>query len=220
MMMSEKTCLIVEDQNETCSFFTKIVNLAFPKVATVLAQDLKTALSLINDPSQFKNNQLGFCIVDLGLPDGSGIDVILALKEKHPDVPSVVATIYDDDAYLFKALAAGAYGYLLKADDENSLVDALKQIEKNNPPLSPAIARRLLQHFRNEALPNTSDVKLSPREHETLVLIGRGLTVGEVAAQMKLSAQTVAGYVKIIYQKLHVSNRVELIREATRRGLV
>lgn len=218
--MIGKTCLIVEDQLETCSFFTKIVTAAFPDAVTMLAQDLKSAMNMINNPLQFKDKPLGLCIVDLGLPDGSGVDIIRMLKEKNSDVPSVVATIYDDDKFLFTALAAGAYGYLLKSDDQSSLVDALKQIEKNNPPLSPAIARRLLQYFRISALPDTSDVKLSPREHETLVLIGRGLTVGEVAEQMKLSAQTVAGYVKIIYQKLHVSNRVELMREATRRGLV
>lgn len=219
--MTGKTCLIVEDQLETGSFLTKIVKIAFPNFATLLAQDLKSALSIINNSSQFKDAPLGLCIVDLGLPDGSGIDVIRELKEKNPDVPSVVATIYDDDAFLFKALAAGAFGYLLKADDESCLVNTLKLIEKNNPPLSPAIARRLLKQFREDNnTPNNSDVKLSPRERETLVLIGRGLTVNEVAVEMKLSAQTVAGYVKIIYQKLHVSNRVELIREATRRGLV
>lgn len=218
--MTGKTCLIVEDQQETGSFLTKIVKLAFPDAVTLLAQDLKSAFAILNDPLQFKDQPLGLAIIDLGLPDGSGIDVIRELKEKKPEVPSVVATIYDDDGFLFKALAAGAYGYLLKADDQSYLVDALRRIEKNNPPLSPTIARRLLQHFRDDNLPDTSDVKLSPREHETLVLIARGLTVSEVAAQMKLSAQTVAGYVKIIYQKLHVSNRVELIREATRRGLV
>lgn len=218
--MTEKTCLIVEDQSETASFLAKIVNLAFPNLVTVLVHDLKTAMATLKDPKKFKDKKLFLAIIDLGLPDGSGVDVIRALKEKHPDVPSVVATIYDDDGFLFKALAAGAYGYLLKADDESFMVNALKQIEQNNPPLSPAIARRILQHFRDDNLPDTSDVRLSPREHETLILIARGLTVGEVAAQLKLSAQTVAGYVKIIYQKLHVSNRVELIREATRRGLV
>lgn len=218
--MTGKTCLIVEDQLETGSFLTKIVKIAFPNVVTVLAQDLKSAISIINDPSQFKDAPLGFCIIDLGLPDGSGIDVIRELKEKKPEVLSVVATIYDDDAFLFKALAAGAFGYLLKADDESSLVNTLKLIENNNPPLSPSIARRLLQEFREDNKPHKPDVNLSPRERETLVLIGRGLTVNEAAAEMKLSAQTVAGYVKIIYQKLHVSNRVELIREATRRGLV
>ena len=218
--MTEKTCLIVEDQIETGSFLEKIVKIAFPNVATVLAQDLKSALSIIHNSSQFKNAPLGLCIVDLGLPDGSGIDVIRELKEKNPEVPSVVTTIYDDDAFLFKALAAGAFGYLLKADDEACLVDTLKLIEKNNPPLSPAIARRLLKQFQNSKVNQATDVKLSPRERETLVLIGRGLTVNEAAAEMKLSPQTVAGYVKVIYQKLHVSNRVELIREATRRGLV
>ena len=218
--MTDKICLIIEDQPETGHFLTKIVGLAFPNTVSVVVQDLKSAKAMINDPLQFKDKSLGLAIVDLGLPDGSGIEFIRELKDKNPDVPSVVATIYDDDSFLFNALQAGAYGYLLKTDDEVFLVDALKQIERNNPPLSPAIARRLLQYFRNENTPDTSDVKLSPRENETLVLIARGMTVSEAAAQLKLSAQTVAGYVKIIYQKMHVSNRVELIREATRRGLV
>lgn len=218
--MNGKSCLIVEDQIATSSYLNKIVTMAFPGIATLHALDLKSALSFINNPATFKEKPLGLCIVDLGLPDGSGVDVIRAVKEKYSDVPSVVATIYDDDGFLFKALAAGAFGYLLKSDDENQLVDLLRQIKNDNPPLSPAIARRLLQHFKDTNAPTANDVKLSPREHETLVLIARGLTVSEVATEMKLSAQTVSGYVKIIYQKMHVSNRVELIREATRRGLV
>lgn len=218
--MNGKSCLIVEDQVATMSFLNKIVTSAFPGIATLQAPDLKSALTFINDPLSFKEKPLGLCIVDLGLPDGSGVDVIRTLKEKNPDVPSVVATIYDDDGFLFKALAAGAFGYLLKSDDENQLIDLLREIKRDNPPLSPAIARRLLQHFKEDNTPVADDVKLSPREHETLVLIARGLTVSEVAVEMKLSAQTVSGYVKIIYQKMHVSNRVELIREATRRGLV
>ena len=218
--MNGKSCLIVEDQSATMSYLNKIVTSAFPGIVTLHAPDLKSALLLINDPSSFKEKPLGLCIVDLGLPDGTGVDVIRTLKEKNPDVPSVVATIYDDDGFLFKALAAGAFGYLLKSDEENQLIDLLRQIKSDNPPLSPAIARRLLQHFKEDNTPKGDDVKLSPREHETLVLIARGLTVSEVASEMKLSAQTVSGYVKIIYQKMHVSNRVELIREASRRGLV
>lgn len=218
--MTEKTCLVVEDHLETAKYLAKVAQLAFPGLETLLIHDLKTALNLIKTSDQFSKKPLGLAIIDLGLPDGSGVDLIREIKEKYPDVPSIVATIYDDDGFLFKALAAGAYGYLLKADDEAFMVSAIKQIKNENPPLSPSIARRILQHFREDHLPDPSTVKLSPREHETLILIARGLTVGEVAAHLKLSAQTVAGYVKIIYQKLHVSNRVELIREATRRGLV
>lgn len=218
--MTGKTCLIVEDQVETGEYLKKIVNMAFPDAVTMIVQDVKAALSAINNSLQFKDNPLGLAIVDLGLPDGSGIDVIRTLKEKNPDVPAVVATIYDDDNYLFQALAAGAYGYLLKADDHTDMVDALKKISKDAPPLSPAIARRLIKHFQAPQVEEVPQIKLSPREQETLTLIARGLTVGEVAGKLQLSPLTVAGYVKTIYQKMHVSNRVELVREATRRGLV
>lgn len=218
--MTGKTCLIVEDQVETGDYLKKIVCMAFPDAVTLLVQDVKGALSAINNSLQFKDKPLGLAIVDLGLPDGSGIDVIRLLKEKNPEVPAVVATIYDDDNYLFQALSAGAYGYLLKDDDQADIVDALKKIKKDVPPLSPAVARRLIKHFQTPQVQEDTHIKLSPREQETLTLIARGLTVGEVAAKLQLSPLTVAGYVKTIYQKMHVSNRVELVREATRRGLV
>lgn len=218
--MENKVCLIIEDQKETAEFLIKTVMKAFPLIQVVHKCDLKSSVLYLDELIKKQNNLLMLAIVDLGLPDGSGIEFISVLKNKMPNVPAVVATVYDDDSFLFKALSAGAFGYLLKTDDQAFLVDALQRITKNDPPLSPSIARRLLEHFSDESFPDNSDLKLSPRELETLILISKGLTVGEVAAQLKLSSLTVAGYVKTIYQKLHVSNRAELVREATRRGLV
>lgn len=211
-------CLLVEDQIPTCEFLTKVLNLTFPELEIVIKNNVKEALTWINEYTQTKNPpSLPLALIDLGLPDGSGVELIRHLKKHEPKTMNIVVTIYDDDHYLFSALAAGASGYLLKEHDKDLLANILKRIEHGEPPLSPSIAHRVLSHFHTAS--DTSN-DLTARETETLTLIAKGLTVAEAAAQMKLSPQTVAGYVKIIYQKLHISSRAEATHEAIRRGLV
>lgn len=167
--------------------------------------------------------QIGYpwlAVIDLGLPDGRGVDVVRALTAASPQTRCVVATIYSDDAHIVEAIAAGAQGYILKEEDRERIVGTLKRIERNEPPLSPSIARRILSLFRSPSAPSDNDeAGLSARETQTLALIARGLTVAETAARLGLTTNTVAGYVKLIYQKLGVSNRAEATREAIRRGL-
>lgn len=216
---SEKLCLIVEDQKPTSEFLDKLVKSVYSGMDTIIVHDLEGARKWLKDNASSSRQPLGLCLVDLGLPDGSGINVIRELRKQRPEVPAIVVTIHDDDSFLFAALAAGASGYLLKEEEEIFLADALKRFENHQPPLSPNIARRLLRHFQDSYI-DEPEIKLSPREKETLELLSQGLTVPEIAKNLKISAQTVAGYVKKIYEKLHVSNRVELMREASRRGLV
>lgn len=216
--MIKQKCLIVEDQIDTFYFLEKAVLEAFPHLEVVHASSVKSAEQLIGNKNIL--NLLSLCLIDLGLPDGSGIDIIKKIKLTGCKVPLVVATIYDDDSFLFQALSVGATGYILKQEDSVILVELLKRIERNEPALSPAIARKLLNHFQDTKSHDVVNTKLTPRENETLVLITRGLTVAEVAKQLQLSPQTVSGYVKIIYQKLHVSNRVELMHEASKRKLI
>lgn len=218
-------CLIVEDQIESRKFLVDLVRRTFPALTIETAGSSRDAMNWLNArAAQHARPPLQLALVDLGLPDGSGVDLIRALHEKEPEAASVVVTIYDDDHYLFDALAAGAGGYLVKGTDAGLLSDILRRLEAGEPPLSPSVARRLIAHFRGPAEPRAGEAsngaELSPRERETLTLLGRGLTVAESAREMGLSPQTVAGYVKIIYQKLHVSNRAAAIREGIRRGLV
>ncbi len=222
MHLDLKTCLIVEDQKASVEFIKKLMRAAFPKAPIETARDLKEAESWLNKRAIQKNKEpLGLVFVDLGLPDGNGVEVIQSIARLESEAIPIVVTIYDDDAFLFKALAAGAKGYLLKGDDPEILVETLKRIRRDDPPLSPAIARKLLSFFKeNKACEKKDEAKLTPREHETLILLARGLTIPETAKQLGLSAQTVTGYVKIIYQKLHVSNRIELVQEASRRNLI
>lgn len=159
-------------------------------------------------------------LIDLGLPDGTGIEVIGEIARGIPDAIAVVTTIYDDDGHLFDAIAAGAAGYLLKDCPGGVLTDYLRRIRNGEPPLSPSIARRILGSFRAAPAPAATAVELTPREREVLSLLGRGLRSTEAARVLKVSEHTVATHVKAIYAKLNISSRAEAALEARNLGLV
>jgi DNA-binding NarL/FixJ family response regulator len=163
-------------------------------------------------------------LVDLGLPDGSGVELIREIAARGPHATAIVTTIYDDDAHLLDALAAGAAGYLLKDRDAAELGTRLRGLAAGEVAISPAIARRILELFRARAAPvaqadEEEQVPLTARETDVLRMIGRGLKVAEAASALGLSEQTVAGYVKAVYRKLDISSRAEAALEAVRRGL-
>ncbi len=210
-----RRCLLIEDQPSTRDWMLGVLGTAFPGLNIATAGTLKAANAWLDAHAE----GLWLAIVDLGLPDGSGIEIVKRLQARHPDILCIVATIYDDDAHLFEAIAAGARGYVLKDEEAELLVGYLRRIERGEPPLSPSIALRMLSHFRAPAAKADDDAGLSPRETEVLTLLARGLTVAEAARRLGLQPQTVASYVKVIYQKLCVSSRAEATREAIRRGL-
>lgn len=213
--------LIIEDQMEAQMLLKSLIETTFPRLQIVSLRSIEAAKDWIKKRQEIKDKEsLVMALVDLGLPDGSGCEVIASLSKHEPEASCIVVTIYDDDVRLFKALEAGASGYLLKDDGPELMATLLRRLQQGEPALSPAIARSLLGHFRLPKIETqTSQLKLSAREIETLTLISRGFTVAECAKELSLSAQTVAGYVKTIYQKLHVSNRAEATREAIRLGL-
>ncbi|MDO8907588.1 MAG: response regulator transcription factor [Pseudohongiella sp.] len=205
--------LVLEDNPETRAWLSSCVNSAFPELLVHLAANLAEAMILL------ETQRFDLALVDLGLPDGSGMDVIRALYSGQPQCYVVVATIYDDDRNLFAALKSGAKGYILKDQDRARIVSYLQGIKKNQPPLSPASSQRLINHFNNKATA-LAQAKLTPREVEVLCLIGKGYSVEDAAGMLQLSADTVKGYVKTIYIKLGVSNRSEATLEAIRLGLI
>jgi DNA-binding NarL/FixJ family response regulator len=217
---SKRQCLLVEDQAANRDWLEAALNHAFGDVTIQIAKTLKEADAWLDAGG---TQGLWLALIDLGLPDGSGTQLIRRLRDEAPQAVLVVATIYDDDQHLFDALAAGVHGYLLKDQDVDSLAALLQRVEHGEPPLSPSIARRLLGHFaapgRPAAGPGDDETALTSRETETLTLLARGLTINEVARALGLKPQTVAGYVKVIYQKLNVSTRAEATLKAVRRGL-
>lgn len=205
--------LVVEDNPETRQWLVKCVRTAFSELEVIEAQTLAQAMESI------QLYELSMALVDLGLPDGSGLDVIQALQQDQPGCYVVVATIYDDDRNLFTALKAGARGYILKDQDRDRIVSYLQGIRKDQPPLSPASSLRLINHFNNKGSARR-DVRLTPREEEVLCLIAKGCSVDQSAELLNLSADTIKGYVKSVYAKLGVSNRSEVTLEAIRLGII
>lgn len=213
--MSPPTVLLVEDSPEFQARLAGVLRTAYGDHAVEVASDCASAHAALR-----RLPGLRLAIVDLGLPDGEGTSVLRAMSESHPDALRVVATIFDDDAHLFGALAAGANGYLLKDLPTEEWLRCLRQLEAGVPPLSPSIARRVLAHFRAAPpSPLPASAALTAREEEVLRLIGRGLTVVEAAAVLGIAESTVASYIKALYRKLDISSRAEAALEAARRGL-
>ncbi len=216
-----QTALVVEDLPHVREWLVALLVATFPAMAVTLATRRDEALRCV------LTGAFDLALIDLGLPDGSGVDVVGALRQHQPQALPVVVTIYDDDAHLFPALQAGAFGYLLKDQPPDVLVAQLLRMVDGEPPLSPPIARRVLAHFaggrqRQEALVRQvqAQVHLTERETDVLQRVAKGYTLPEIAQQFGLSRHTVGDYIKQVYRKLNVSSRAEAALEAARRGLV
>lgn len=214
-----KVALILEDMPESQEMLREVAQTAFPGVRVRCESSIAGALSIIN---QF---QFDLALIDLSLPDGDGTTVVEAMVSRFPASMIVVATIFDDDAHLFPALRAGAQGYLLKDQAPEQLVTQLRGISEGHPPLSPAIARRLLDHFHVDQPLVVTEVEseyvqLSPREREVLVHLARGISIADIGVEISISRHTVGDHVKSIYKKLNISSRAEAAILAKGMGLV
>jgi DNA-binding NarL/FixJ family response regulator len=216
-MSSPRRALVLDELAASRAWLRAAVEQAFPGILVVEADSLRQAQTVLTPTPDL-------ALIDLGLPDGSGIELIERLRAEDAGTLCVVATVFDDDAHLFPALHAGAQGYVLKDLSHEDLAAMLRGIVQGQPPLSASIARRLLRHFGPVAVVDArvdDDCEtLTAREKDVLQLIGKGLTVAEAAAALVLSRHTCAGYVKDIYRKLRVGSRAEAALAATRLGLV
>jgi DNA-binding NarL/FixJ family response regulator len=212
-----KTILLLEDLPEIRAWLRKLVLQVFPDSQISESARVADALALVTAV------KFDLALVDLGLPDGSGVDVVTKLRDVQPDTQSVVVTIHDDDEHLFPALQAGAFGYILKEQARELITEQLQRISQGEPPLSPSIARRVMAYFSAKAKPqvntNLINVSLTDRESEVLLRVAKGYTLPEIGVQLGLSRHTIADYVKQIYRKLNVSSRAEAALEAQRLGL-
>lgn len=151
-------------------------------------------------------------LVDINLPDLSGIECVRQLKPQLPRTQFVMVTVYGDSEHIFEALAAGASGYLLKRLTRENLLAALEEVHCGGSPMSSAIARKVVQFFRAERLAAHPELEsLSPRELEVLHLLAEGYVNKEIAARLNVSAPTVATYIRRIYEKLQVHSRAAAI---------
>ena len=173
-------------------------------------------------------------LVDLGLPDGSGLDVIAAARTRWPGVAPMVSTIFGDEEHVLAAIEAGAMGYLLKDATPEAVIGEVRSLHAGGSPINPLVARKLLLHARQngaapqvDAGPAATGLRLadearvlSAREQEVLRLVSRGHTLAEVAQVLSVSPHTARTFVRRIYAKLQVKSRGEAVRVAAHQGLL
>ena len=212
--------LVVESNPVARAFLSRVVRESFSDdIEIAEAAYLEAArLLLAASPKEKEHERYKLILVDLELPNGNGLELLSMLTE-YPAI-KIVTTLYSDDDTLFPALQCGADGYLLKEDRFEVVVEELQKIVRGQPPLSPAIARRLLSVFRRERdygfsnsrpapLPSPSPLgpeRLSPRENEVLTYLSKGFTIKEIANLMGIKWLSVNDHIKGIYTKLKRSH--------------
>jgi DNA-binding NarL/FixJ family response regulator len=150
-------------------------------------------------------------VMDINLPRMNGIECVARLKLAVPSLLVLMLTVYEDDDSVFRALKAGANGYLVKRDAAEKLLGALQEVQHGGAPMSAHIARQVIQFFHRSGAPVEESERLSPRESEILELLVKGLILKEVADQLGIGLETVRTHVNHIYTKLHVRSRTDAI---------
>lgn len=161
-------------------------------------------------------------LVDVGLPDGSGLDVVRAACRQWTDCEVLVAAAHQDEEQIVACVEAGASGYVLKDTTGDDIVAAIRSLHEGGSPIHPFIARRLLQRMQGDVPPPEQEGQdlLSAREAQVLQLVARGFSYDEIAQELRVSRHTVTTFVRRIYAKLEVRSKMEAVNAARRRGLL
>lgn len=208
-----QTAIILEDHEDTRDWLASVLQSTFAEM------DIKTASTIAQARRHCEQQHFDLALIDLNLPDGTGVDFIKLLRATSPETFCLVVTVFDDDKHLFPALTAGANGYLLKGLSSEEFTQSLQGILTGEPPISPAIAKKMIGHFHQS--PKEDRVTdLSTREVEILTMIASGLNRTQAAKSLHISPHTVATHIKTIYSKLNISSRAEATLEALRLGLL
>lgn len=169
---------------------------------------------------QVKKDQPAVVLMDIDMPGRDGIECVRLVKELNPDMRVLMHTVFHDDDRLFACLSAGADGYLLKKDTHTYLLTALHEVINGGAPMSPGIARRVLQTFQRPSPPVSPPYDISAREHEILVLLTKGYTYRMTGLELHISVETVRRHLKNIYQKLQVQCGTEAVAKVIRERIV
>ncbi len=211
--------LIIEDDPIFRDAFVNAVNQDKDLQLAGAAGDLPEGLHLL------KQTQPDVLLVDIGLPSGSGIEIIQMAHQTLPECDVMVITVFGDERHVIECIEAGATGYLLKGSKDIEIADQIRSLREGGSPISPAIARQLLTRFKTPPLPSgqcleSGSPSLSAQEHKVLEMSAKGYSYEEIARLLNLSPRTIETYVKRIYCKLQVHSKSEAIYEARKLGLL
>lgn len=208
------TVAIVEDSPDI-RMGTSFV-LRSSKACTVVGE-FETAEDLIDT---FDEVHPEVVLMDLGLPGMSGIEAITKLKREHARVEIVVLSIFEDDDNVFRAICAGASGYITKPAAPQQLVEAVEHAFSGGTPMSPHIARKVIEMFKRHLPPPKADYALTPRELEVLQLLVQGEDYKSIADKLFLSLFTIRAHIRNIYDKLHVHSKSQAVGKALRENVL
>lgn len=220
--------ILVEDEPNTQDHLVNLIEASAPLKLLGRASTASEAYSLLFMTSP------QVALIDLGLPDSSGIEIIQWLNKNKPEINTIVVTTFGDEDHVMRSLEAGASGYLLKDETGGELLKHVLEVVNGGSPISPLIARQLLNRMQQEraqeGLSNLQSASrqsvmqkancITDRELSVIQQVARGFTVQEIATQMEISAHTVSTHVKRIYRKLRVNSRSEAVYEASMLGLI
>lgn len=196
---------IVEDDTSLREDLAEIVATSSEWEVAGVYSDAESALpALVANPPDV-------VLMDIQLPGMSGIECVARLKTVAPQTTVLMVTVYDNNDRVFKALAAGASGYLLKCDAADKLLESLAEVVAGGSPMSGVIARKVVQHFQKSPPAPVQEHNLTARERELLDLLCKGLLNKEIAHELRISMDTVNSHLRNIYAKLHVRSRTEAV---------
>lgn len=197
------TVAIVEDNKTTRESLETIINLSPDYRCVCVCPTAEEALDLI------PKHHPDVVLMDIQLPKMSGVECVGRLKVILPSVQVIMVTVYQDPERIFRALRAGASGYLLKRATPDMVLNAIRDVQQGGVPMSAEIARKVIGHFQAQPAVAPEVEKLSPREREILNLIAPGFSNKEIADQLNISIESIRWHLKNIYHKLHVRSRTE-----------
>jgi DNA-binding NarL/FixJ family response regulator len=209
---------IVEDENEVRLGLSFLLNNAPGIVCQHVYDSVEAAMANIG------NGLPQVVLLDIGLPGVDGIEGVRLMRAAHPSLAIIILTVFRDEDRVFRAICAGACGYLLKTSPPERILSAIREVAAGGAAMSPEIAGRVLNLFRKQATTPSSaaghPVEFTPQEHRLLRLLADGHQNKTAAAEMAISVHTIGFHLKSIYGKLHVHSRTEAVARALRDRLI
>ncbi|HEX2972965.1 MAG TPA: response regulator transcription factor [Tepidisphaeraceae bacterium] len=201
---------LIEDHADSRRVLARVLNRAATLLCPCAFASCEEALAALRS----KASPPDVVLLDIGLPGMNGIEGISHLKALAPSTHIIILTVFDDQEKVFRAICAGASGYLLKNTDEEAIASAVREVMEGGSPINPRVARLVLNMFASRAAPATQEYGLSLREREVLELMVQGLLKKEIADRLKLSYHTVDNHLRNIYTKLQVHTRSGAVAKA------
>lgn len=202
---------IVEDNNTLRNSLTHLFD------NTEGIQCVASLPNLMNVVSEFRKAQPDIVLMDIGLPNISGIEGVRTVKENFNNIQVLMFTVFEDDEKIFEAIKAGASGYLLKKSSPEEITEAVRSLYNGGAPMSASIARKVIQSFQQNITSIKNDYQLTTRENELLYSLIEGLSYKKLAEKYFINISTVRTHIRHIYEKLHVNSKAQAVAKALKK---